>query len=122
MTRPRKRPATDPHSVDAASPGTTPPPAHAHDAHDAHADPAVASRADRELASDLLVQLVGTWVRDTTDLEAPEHARYLEWLAAEAHAALEPAERAALVQDAEAFARRMMAELAKPEVADGKRA
>ena len=110
MARPRKHPASRQLPADAA-PRTAPSPAHA------HADPAVASRADRELASDLLVQLAGTWVRDTTDLEAPEHARYLEWLAAEAHAALGPAERAELARDAEAFARRMMDELAKSEEA-----
>jgi hypothetical protein len=117
MARPRKRPASDQLPAEAASPTppTSPTPA------GAQADPATASRADREIASDLLVQLVGTWVRDTTDLEAPEHARYLEWLAAESHAALGPAERAELARDAEAFARRMMEEVGASDGRDAKR-
>lgn len=100
MARPRKRPA--PGSMPADAPVAGPPLPHA-----PGSDPAAASSADRERAADLLVQLAAARLRDTVDLESPEQAPLVEWLAAEARAALSPAERAELAREAEAFAGRV---------------
>ena len=105
MARPRKRQAPE-----ATSPGAPPgPPAALSRPHEAASDPASASSTDRERAADLLVQLAAARLRDTVDLESPEQAPLVEWLAAEARAALSPAERAELAREAEAFAERMAA-------------
>lgn len=112
MARPRKRQAPDatPAGVPPAPPATLPRPLEP--VGDGAADPAAAASTDRERAADLLVQLAAARLRDTVDLEAPEQGPLVEWLAAEARAALSPAERAELACEAEAFAARMTAGLA----------
>ena len=65
---------------------------------------------ERERAADLLVQLAGAHIRDDIDAIDPRHDRLLAWLAAEARAALSPAERAQLARDGEALLERVRAQ------------
>jgi phage repressor protein C with HTH and peptisase S24 domain len=98
-----------------ARPGTgAPPPTSAtrdEQARDTEAR-ATAQTREREIAderlADVLVQLVGGYLRDRIDPEDPRHYQYFEWLAEEARAAQTPEERAQTAREAEAFARRVM--------------
>ena len=96
MAHPRKRPAP------ATPPASVPERPLTHDP-----DPASAAAEDRERTSDLLVQLTAAYLRDRIDWEDPANAPFVNWLAEEARAAMSPAERAALAQEAEAFAARL---------------
>ena len=69
-------------------------------------DPAA---VERERVTDLLVQLTGARVRDTIDPEDVRHDRMLAWLAAEARAALTPAERRELAEDGDRIVARIRA-------------
>jgi hypothetical protein len=65
--------------------------------------------AERERAADLLVQLAGASVRGALDAEEARHDRMLAWMAAEARAALTPAERHELARDGDALVERVRA-------------
>ena len=109
MARPRRRQDSETPRSPSAEQGRLPSDAtpdasgnaHGH----AHGEAAIA----RERAADLLVQLMGAWQREHMDYEDPAHDRFLDWMAAEARAALGPAERAQLAREGEAFAKRMTA-------------
>ena len=85
------------------------------DRNDARATPSGVAASDdraateRERAADLLVQLAGARVRETIDAEDARHDRMLEWMAAEARAALTPAERRALADEGDALVARVRA-------------
>lgn len=66
-------------------------------------------RVERERGMDLLVQLAGARIRDEIDAEDARHDRLLAWMAAEARAALSPAERAQVARDGEALLERVRA-------------
>lgn len=90
MARPRRAAAPTPD--DAVAPGTASP-----------------LWLDDELAADQLVRLMAAYYAPRVDLHHPAQAPYLAWRAREARAALTPAERVALDEEARAFARRVMA-------------
>lgn len=75
-------------------------------------DPAT---TERERAADLLVQLAGARVREAIDAEDARHDRMLEWMAAEARAALTPAERRELTHEGDALVARVRARCEKRE-------
>ena len=102
MAHPRKRPA--PATPPASSSVPERPVAN-------DPDPASAAAEDRERTSDLLVQLTAAYLRDRIDWEDPAMAPFVDWLAAEARAAMSPAERAALAREADAFAARLRREI-----------
>jgi hypothetical protein len=71
------------------------------------------SELDRERVADAIVELMAEWMRERVDYDDPAHARFWEWKADEAKARLSPAERARLVEEAQAFAKRVLAEEAR---------
>jgi hypothetical protein len=76
-------------------------------------EPPDATTEQQEWIADQLVRLVGPRAWDRLDLDDPANHEYLRWLAAEAHAALTPAERVRLSEKSRAFAAELMGELAR---------
>jgi hypothetical protein len=77
-----------------------------------------ATHDQQEWVADQLVRLVGRRALDRLDVEDPANAEYLRWAAAEAHAALTPAERVELAEEARAFAASVKAELERERMAE----